>query len=544
MANYGTERIVLQDTTGAIQSDDGAPLLSTQSEGGGSYALGPTLSAGIYSGIQNGNFASPPPSIGTATPISDDNSMPYFSFVDGSSGRISAAFVEDSGQASGYAVRFTIIGGLVGDTAYLERIVSMPSSRAQAVSYQPRSSWTAASSATTYSAFTDAIYLKADGTTTTGATGTAARTGAAIAAYTSTAYEIQANPNLTSAVPIDAAFLRVRTGLTVGTAIPGTATIDLVEIRLDNGRTQAIITDSETPTQYGYGVLSMTTGQLYLSPNEAGTVGANPRAVFNAQNGQITLDASKRGTGGAVVSDGSIRLAHDITNGKVWFGGDNSTRYEDTNLYRNDASVLRTDDRLVVGNRTNASTNQVDAQGVILDAPAGFAWVDRSPNSSATDASLFLSSGFFNGNLQMVRFLRKITTGGTVLTGTGHILVANNATTAPSFGAGSDWRLKSDVRDASDEINFVEKINDLRPVLYTETGSGDKDLLGFIAHEVQAVIPNAVEGVKDAVDAEGDPVYQMLYPAKFIPYLVGAVRELTARVEQLEAKVAHLESEA
>jgi hypothetical protein len=467
--------------------------------------------------------------------------MPYFSFIDESSGRISAAFVEDSGQASGYAVRFTIIGGSVGDTAYLERIVSMPSSRAQAVSYQPRSSWTAASSATTYSAFTDAIYLKADGTTATGATGTAARTGAAIAAYTSTAYEIQGNPNLTSAIPIDAAFLRVRAGLTVGTAIAGTATIDLVEIRLDNGRTQAIITDSEAPTQYGYGVLTMTTGQLYLSPNEAGTVGANPRAVFNAQNGQITLDASKRGTGGAVVSDGSIRLAHDITNGKVWFGGDNSTRYEDTNLYRTGANALRTDDVFIVGSRTSPTSSSVDRPGFYLSADSGFMWGDREIATS-TDANLFLSSGFLNSTLQMVRFFRKITSGGTALSATGHILVANNTTTAPSFGAGSDWRLKSDVRDASDEINFVEKINALRPVLYTETGSGDENLLGFIAHEVQAIIPNAVEGAKDAVDENGEPIHQMLYPAKFIPYLVGAVRELTARVEELEAKVARLES--
>ncbi|NBW12957.1 MAG: tail fiber domain-containing protein, partial [Caulobacteraceae bacterium] len=329
---------------------------------------------------------------------------------------------------------------------------------------------------------------------------------------------------------------------TVGTAIPGTATIDLVEIRLDNGRTQAIITDSEAPTQYGYGVLTMTTGQLYLSPNEAGTVGANPRAVFNAQNGQITLDASKRGTNGSAVSNGSIRLAHDITNGKVWFGGDNSTRYEDTNLYRNNVDQLRTDDRFIVGDRTSPATSQVDAQGVILDAASGYAWIDRSPNDAATDASLFLSSGYFNGNLQMVRLFRKITSGGTALSATGHILVANNTTTAPSFGAGSDWRLKSDVRDASDEINFVEKINNLRPVLYTETGSGDENLLGFIAHEVQAIIPNAVEGAKDAVDENGDPIYQMLYPAKFIPYLVGAVRELSARVEALEARLAAIDS--
>jgi hypothetical protein len=141
----------------------------------------------------------------------------------------------------------------------------------------------------------------------------------------------------------------------------------------------------------------------------------------------------------------------------------------------------------------------------------------------------------------MVRFFRKITSGGTALSATGHILVANNTTTAPSFGAGSDWRLKENVRDANTEITFTDKVSSLRPVLYTEKATGD-ELLGFIAHEVQGVIPEAVEGEKDAVDENGEPVIQNLYSAKFIVYLVGAVKELTARVAELEEKVATLES--
>jgi hypothetical protein len=202
------------------------------------------------------------------------------------------------------------------------------------------------------------------------------------------------------------------------------------------------------------------------------------------------------------------------------------------------ADVLRTDDRIVVGNRTDASVNQVDAQGVILDAATGFAWIDRSPIDAVTDSSLFLTSGFLNANLQMVRFFRKITSGGTALTGTGHILVANNSTTAPSFAAGSDYRLKTDIRSASEEIDFVEKIDALRPVLFTNRESGDKDLLGFIAHEVAPHIPEAVEGEKDAVDDEGNPAYQSLAAAKMIPYLVGAVRDLSARIKELERNAA------
>jgi hypothetical protein len=138
----------------------------------------------------------------------------------------------------------------------------------------------------------------------------------------------------------------------------------------------------------------------------------------------------------------------------------------------------------------------------------------------------------------MVRFARKITNGGTALTGTGHILVANNSTTAPSFAAGSDYRLKTDIRSASEEIDFVEKIDALRPVLFTNRESGDENLLGFIAHEVSPHIPEAVEGEKDAVDAEGNPAYQSLAAAKMIPYLVGAVRDLSARIKELERNAA------
>jgi hypothetical protein len=138
----------------------------------------------------------------------------------------------------------------------------------------------------------------------------------------------------------------------------------------------------------------------------------------------------------------------------------------------------------------------------------------------------------------MVRFFRKITVGGTALSSTGHILVANNTTTAPSFAAGSDYRLKTDIRSASEEIDFVEKIDALRPVLFTNRESGDENLLGFIAHEVSPHIPEAVEGEKDAVDAEGNPAYQSLAAAKMIPYLVGAVRDLSARIKELERNAA------
>jgi hypothetical protein len=358
-----------------------------------------------------------------------------------------------------------------------------------------------------------ATWLKADGTTTTGV----ATSGSA----TFSTRSVQPTLGTATTIPSDCAFALVE--ITVGASAIGKAavsTIDLGEVSLIRGETTVMFTPANATGSPGT-ITGTNGGGL--------TMGSSVQVV-----GNLSMES---GTAGGAA--GNLVFNNAGTLGTVLMYSTGLLDY--ANLYA-DSSGLRTDQRLVVGSRTAPSIGQVDAPGVIVDAGGGYVWADRSPNSAATDASLFLSSGYFNGNLQMVRFFRKITVGGTALSATGHILVANNTTTAPSFGAGSDWRLKSDVRDASDEINFVEKINDLRPVLYTETGSGDENLLGFIAHEVQSVIPNAVEGAKDAVDENGDPVFQMLYPAKFIPYLVGAVRELTARVEQLEAKVAHLES--
>lgn len=529
---YGTDEIVFQTLTGTLQSDDGFPLISTSSDGGTAYAIGDALSAGIYSGIQNGNLSAPPQAIGIDDPISDDNPLPYFTFVDDtSSGRITAYAVEDAAQANGYSIRFQAIGAQSGDRVYLERRVSAPSSRAQSYVYSPRAAYTAASNTAGYSAFVESQYLKADGTTTTGASATALQAGTKIFQFNSTALEIISYPSAGGAVPSDGASILYRTGITFSTAVPGTVTIDLVEMRLVRGTTIVPFVDQSQPGSYA-GYVGLSGGQLQLYANEYGTAGSNPRIELRGLTGTIALNAAGTITGGGTPTFGNIEL-RTKDGGYVYFGA--GTAIADVRLWADAANTLRTDDLFIVGSRVTPATSSIDRPGFYLSADSGFMWADREVSSTG-DATLFLSSGFVSGNLQMIRFFRKITSGGTVLSATGHILVANNTTTAPSFAAGSDYRLKTDIRSASEEIDFVEKIDALRPVLFTNRESGEENLLGFIAHEVAPHIPEAVEGTKDGLDDEGNPAYQSLAAAKMIPYLVGAVRALSARVKELEEK--------
>jgi hypothetical protein len=64
---------------------------------------------------------------------------------------------------------------------------------------------------------------------------------------------------------------------------------------------------------------------------------------------------------------------------------------------------------------------------------------------------------------------------------------------------------------------------------------------GFLAHELAEVVPEAVVGEKDAVDAEGKPVYQGIDQSKLVPLLTAALQEALAKIELLTARVSALE---
>jgi len=192
-----------------------------------------------------------------------------------------------------------------------------------------------------------------------------------------------------------------------------------------------------------------------------------------------------------------------------------------------------------IGNRQSTSTASLES-GVILST-SGFAWMNRD-TTTMSFAGLYVSNpAYSTGSWQAVRFLRKIGASDTTLSSTGYINVYNSGTIAPIFLGGSDYRLKTNITDAPD--NFVEIIKSLRPVRFDEIAVPEnKRLLGFIAHEVAQFIPEAVDGQKDEIDEYGNPKHQSLGQAKFIPYLVGALKESIIKIENLEQRLALLEN--
>ncbi|MAK55539.1 MAG: hypothetical protein CML17_06810 [Pusillimonas sp.] len=117
----------------------------------------------------------------------------------------------------------------------------------------------------------------------------------------------------------------------------------------------------------------------------------------------------------------------------------------------------------------------------------------------------------------------------------GEIVHSNTAT---SYGTSSDYRLKEDILEMQDSISRVQA---LKPVNFAWKIDGSR-VDGFLAHEAQEVVPEAVTGTKDAVDEDGQPDYQGIDQSKLVPLLTKALQEALTKIESLEARVAALES--
>ena len=101
-----------------------------------------------------------------------------------------------------------------------------------------------------------------------------------------------------------------------------------------------------------------------------------------------------------------------------------------------------------------------------------------------------------------------------------------------TYNTTSDYRLKENVADIT---GATERLKQLNPVRFNFIADADTTVDGFLAHEVQDVVPEAITGTKDAVDADGNPVYQGIDQSKLVPLLVATIQELEARIAALES---------
>jgi hypothetical protein len=139
---------------------------------------------------------------------------------------------------------------------------------------------------------------------------------------------------------------------------------------------------------------------------------------------------------------------------------------------------------------------------------------------------------------------------GSVRTGTGgegHISFRNangevgyiqTSGSATQYVTSSDYRLKEAIVPMT---GALAKVALLKPCTYKWKTDGS-DGQGFIAHELDEVVPGCVTGAKDAVDADGNPQYQGIDTSFLVATLTAAIQELKAVVDAQAARITALEA--
>jgi hypothetical protein len=138
----------------------------------------------------------------------------------------------------------------------------------------------------------------------------------------------------------------------------------------------------------------------------------------------------------------------------------------------------------------------------------------RGQISSASDGVFSVFYTGASGTNTAVAFYRGTTLEGSITATTGSV----------AYNTSSDARLKQNVVDLIDALEFVRK---LRPVTFEFTAAPGVSRQGFLAQEVQSVMPEIVSEFQD--------VLQLDY-SKIVPVLVGAVKALDVRLTALEDK--------
>jgi hypothetical protein len=113
--------------------------------------------------------------------------------------------------------------------------------------------------------------------------------------------------------------------------------------------------------------------------------------------------------------------------------------------------------------------------------------------------------------------------------------ITQSGTTGVLYNVTSDYRLKNNQEDLTGAKDFIMALKPKKWQWWDGSGEG----VGFVAHEFMEIAKYSGQGEKDAVDADGKPVYQSIQPSssEVMANLVSFIQELSAQVTALQAKV-------
>lgn len=303
--------------------------------------------------------------------------------------------------------------------------------------------------------------------------------------------------------------------------------------------TAGVISVSASSSAGGFGLASSggTTPAISFSISSASTARATlglgdmsiqaPGAVAITGGSAVNLSAARVGTSTALTAAERLSvLAPSSTNGVV------SKVTTNTNynfLGANSSGTIKfgvTGEGEVISGDTVAFTG---AQGRFARVDE---WALEAYQSATSDTSYGAIAVRVNNTLNpLIEFFKGGSTAPLDKVTVGYISTDGSST---AYNTTSDYRLKENVTSISNGIDLVKG---LRPVSFTwKNNATIPSVVGFIAHEVQDVVPQAVVGTKDEINPDGSIRAQGIDQSMLVPVLTAAIKDLLARVEALEAR--------
>ncbi len=349
----------------------------------------------------------------------------------------------------------------------------------------------------------------------------------------------------------------------------------------------SVLTTGDENTYVGYG--SGSSGTATFTGNTA--LGFNSLAAgANVGNGTTAIGWSTLKNTNANSNGNNTALGYNAGRGNdtgydntfigSQAGSSNSTGYSNTTLGKGSGSLITTGNANTIvgrfdGNQARADGATLDirtsSNNIVLSDGAGNPrcyWDSAGTMRNINDQSAGFNAYFKNDHSSA--YVLGVETGSSSLVffygsgGAGVGTITTNGSTT-SYNTSSDYRLKENVVDIT---GATEKLKQLQPRRFNFIGNTDLGTVdGFIAHEAQTVVPEAVTGTKDQTEAIGDvtdgdgntvetgvlepetlkeghtwaetgtrPVYQGIDHGKLVPLLVATIKELEARIAALEAE--------
>ena len=292
------------------------------------------------------------------------------------------------------------------------------------------------------------------------------------------------------------------------------------------------LTSERTAASAGWVIAARSTGVS----NETGVyVDASNNMEFAARNGSGTLTARIGSSGDSYITSGNFGVGTNSPGSRFAVSDVSKYTFSVSNAYTLLTS-LNAAGSAFADAYTNALSHIWQTSGTERMRIDSFGTMMYNGSSIA-------GSGVMRVSAQNVGYALS-TWGGANYTAAQFVFNAGQVgsitctSTATAYNTSSDYRLKEDPQPI---VGAIDRVLQLNPVNFAWKVDGSR-VDGFIAHEAQAVVPEAVHGEKDAVDEDGNPVYQGIDQSKLVPLLTAALQETLGRINILETRLAALEA--